>query len=90
VLSRLFARLAVLADAAAVLVDVPQGRLRFAALAGGVELGLLVWQTESKDGVWHGETSVERNKSRGFAKWQWVADFRAATHCPHRQGGQLP
>jgi hypothetical protein len=80
----------VLEHATAVLVNLPYRRLGVGTLHGGVELGLLVWQTESKDGVWHGETSVERNKFRGFVKWQWVADFRAATHCPHRQGGQLP
>ena len=42
-----------LQDASAVLVDLPYRGLRSAALHGGVEFDLLVWQAVAKEDVWH-------------------------------------
>jgi hypothetical protein len=48
--------LAVLQNTSAVLVNIPDDRLRTTPLHGSVEVGLVVWQSVSNDYVGHGNT----------------------------------
>jgi hypothetical protein len=66
-LSRLLARLAVFEDRAAVLVHGPKHGFRLAALHGGVQLVLLVGQSEAEDDVWHSKFQKVERRPAGSA-----------------------